>query len=276
MAAFWVVWAQIAWPETWALLRQMPPLYLLTAFLLYHLSKWIGALRYRQLLALVGRPLPVKTHLRLNYAGMFYSLFLPGSISGDGYKVLVLRNPDGNPGWKAITRLTALDRLSGVLGLLAWLVAMVPVSGFWAWMGAWQYAYIPLVVGGGLVAVLLVRFILRTPYGFIFRAAGWSLGVQGAQLLAALLLLMGLGIETAWLDYLVLFLLSSLATLFPFTVGGAGARELVFLVGARYAGLAAGPAVALGLLFFVINLLAALPGAWLMPSKAELRAKAEV
>lgn len=255
-------------------MRRLHPGVFLGAYLLYHASKWLGTGRYRQLLARAGRRLSWSLHLRLNYAGMFYSLFLPGSVGGDAYKIWALHSKEEDAlSWKTIGRLTLLDRLSGVLGLLVWLMLLLWASPrLQVWPTSWSLpagmamGLLPLVVALGL------KMLLQVTFRDVGYASLWSLGVQGSQLSAALLLLYGLGWEEAPVAYLALFLLSSLATLVPVTVGGAGARELVFLAGARHGGLEADPAVALGLLIFVINLFAALPGAWLIPAKNRLEA----
>ncbi len=47
---------------------------------------------------------------------MFYNLFLPGSISGDAYKVVRLTK-DFNVAYKKTTAAVLLDRFSGLLAL---------------------------------------------------------------------------------------------------------------------------------------------------------------
>jgi uncharacterized membrane protein YbhN (UPF0104 family) len=63
--------------------------------------------------------------------------------------------------------------------------------------------------------------------------------------------------------YLWLFLLSGIAAVIPFTIGGAGAREIVFMAGASLLGASAAQAVAVSLLFFLLSVLSAWAGAYL-------------
>ena len=61
-------------------------------------------------------------------------------------------------------------------------------------------------------------------------------------------------------NYLFLFFLSAIAGSVPITLGGVGAREVVFMWGALYLGVDENSAVALSLLFYVASAITALPG----------------
>ena len=87
-----------------------------------------------------------------------------------------------------------------------------------------------------------------------------SLFVQGLQLLAAWFILKALGLTVVPAAYLLLFLLSSIAAAIPFTIGGAGARELVFLFGANWFGIDPNVAVSLSLIFYLITVLMSFSG----------------
>jgi uncharacterized membrane protein YbhN (UPF0104 family) len=87
--------------------------------------------------------------------------------------------------------------------------------------------------------------------------------VQIIQVLQAWLLLAFLQVEQGWLAYGLVFLLSSLATLLPITIGGIGARELVFVFAAHQLGTSQDAAIAFSILFFIINVLSSLPGVFI-------------
>jgi len=57
-----------------------------------------------------------------------------------------------------------------------------------------------------------------------------------------------------------LFLLSSAIAVLPFTIGGIGARELVFIFGADYLFIDKNTAVAFSILFFVITAISSFTG----------------
>ena len=59
---------------------------------------------------------------------------------------------------------------------------------------------------------------------------------------------------------MTLFLLSSAVAVLPFTIGGVGARELVFIFGANYLLIDKNTAVAFSILFFVITAISSFTG----------------
>ena len=63
------------------------------------------------------------------------------------------------------------------------------------------------------------------------------------------------------IPFLLLFLASSIAAVIPFTIGGMGARELVFMSGATLLGVSGEQAVAVSLLFFLLTAVSSLCGA---------------
>lgn len=59
----------------------------------------------------------------------------------------------------------------------------------------------------------------------------------------------------------MLFLISSLVSIIPFTVGGIGAREMAFVIGANLIGSKPEVCVALSLIFYFISAVVSLSGA---------------
>ena len=61
-------------------------------------------------------------------------------------------------------------------------------------------------------------------------------------------------------EYLLVFFISSLATILPITLGGVGIREFVFIKAAEISEIEQHTAVALSVLFFGITVVSALVG----------------
>ena len=93
------------------------PGYLLLALFAFNLSKIVAAFRLNRFYKVIGVSLTDRYNLMLYYIGMFYNLFLPGSVGGDAYKVFLLHE-QGVGRTKPLILATLLDRLSG-LALLA-------------------------------------------------------------------------------------------------------------------------------------------------------------
>src|SRR5215510_501734 len=90
--------------------------WLLLAVLLLMLSKLFSAFRLNIYFRNIDIHLPEWKNIKLYWLGMFYNLFLPGSISGDAYKVVRLTK-DYNVAYKKTTAAVLLDRFSGLLAL---------------------------------------------------------------------------------------------------------------------------------------------------------------
>ena len=83
---------------------------------------------------------------------------------------------------------------------------------------------------------------------------------QLAQLICAWFILKSLGVTENFLAYQLVFLLSSIVAVLPLTIGGVGARELVFVYAHTYAGIEEATAVAFSLIFFLISAMISLIG----------------
>jgi uncharacterized membrane protein YbhN (UPF0104 family) len=254
--ALYIVFRKVDLGEMGAVLRQSEWLYLLPVVLLIAASKVLSSFRLNGFFRAVGLRLSERQNLRLYWLGMYYNLFLPGGIGGDAYKVYLLRQQDGvrtrDLVWAAL-----LDRGVGMLALLLFtflLLYWLPLPGVETWMIA--PAIVLALVAGGVILRLFGRRFSR----LYSQALGWSMGVQGLQLIAVLLLLQMTGQHAGHMGFLFLFLISSLLTALPISYGGAGAREIAFYFGASMLGLPEAPAVSISLLFYVSSLVVSLSG----------------
>jgi uncharacterized membrane protein YbhN (UPF0104 family) len=262
--ALWVVWTKIDPESTWQVLKRLHPAPFLLAIVFFNLSKVISSFRLNSYFLAGACRVGEMENLRLYYVGMFYNLFLPGGIGGDGYKVYRLHKQYKYP-VKALISSSLLDRLSGLVALLALTAGLSFVEDNWLLMREWNihFLVIPslllLYPGWWLVLRLFFRDYLKASPKADFQ----SLGVQFFQVLSALGLLYALGVEQAHAGYLFLFLISSVVAVLPFTIGGVGARELVMVVGVSYLPVEVNTAVAFTLLFFLVTAFSSLPGAFL-------------
>jgi uncharacterized membrane protein YbhN (UPF0104 family) len=253
---------QIDFSELGSILAAAEWLWLAAAFVAFNASKILSSVRLNRYFRELQIDLDEKTNLVLYYIGMFYNLFLPGGISGDGYKIYLL-NKAFHTGFKPLTQATLLDRISGLAALLFLGGALFCFSSF--------AALFPLLVPAAVLGMLLVLPVtwLMTKKLFgrflpIFRVTAWyAFGVQGLQLLSALFIVYALGMAGATVDYLTLFLVSSVVAVLPVSIGGIGLRELTFLYGFELIGGDVNTAVSFSLLFFIITVLSSLAGGFL-------------
>lgn len=238
-------------------LQQAQPLWLLAALALFVASKWLAARRLNQFFHRIGVPLSEAENLRLYWLGMFYNLFLPGGIGGDGYKVYLLHKRYRAP-TRPLVGAALLDRISGVAALLV-------LADVFFVLTSYPLPYKPALLLLIPVLIAVYFWAVRQFFGAftpILLSTSWqALLVQVAQVLCALCLLLALHETDQRLNYLLIFLVSSVASVLPLTIGGVGARELTFLLGAQFLHIHLPTAVALSLMFYLLSALTALPGA---------------
>tara|TARA_R110002124_G_scaffold170608_10_gene338338 strand:- start:10826 stop:11674 length:849 start_codon:yes stop_codon:yes gene_type:complete len=258
--ALYLVFNKIDTKTTWKVIQSSNPGWLFLAWVLFVISKFFSAIRLNIYFKDIGLQLPEMKNVKLYAIGMFYNLFLPGGIGGDGYKVYLLNKIHKIP-VKQLLSAVLLDRGNG-LAVLLWLMFCLmlilnlpwdfPVSMFW--LGVLGLVAIP--PGFYLVMLLFFKQFMRT----IPSSTGFSFLNQGLQLCSAYFILMSLGVQQQVIPYLFVFLVSSTVSVLPLTIGGVGARELVFVLAHEYVGIDQNVAVAFSLLFFLISMLTSLSG----------------
>jgi len=232
------------------------PGWLVWATVWFIASKLLGASRYNDLIKTDGIFLNNRQQLRLYWLGMYYNLLLPGGISGDGYKIKALMDAFQKP-FRRLFSITLFDRVSGVLALgqicLVLLLGLPVLQPFW-WV--WILGLLLSIPVSKIVFDRMIAASART----WARTTIQSLGVQIAQLVSTLGIVLALQQPEQWLGYSVVFLVSSVVAMLPFTIGGAGAREITFLWGARLLQLDTERSVAIAFIFYLISTLVALAG----------------
>lgn len=232
------------------------PIFLFLAFIAFVISQLISSSRLNTFFKGIGLKISETYNFKIYLLGMFYNLFLPGGIGGDGYKIFLLRKKFEIKG-RRLFQAIFFDRLSGLwaLGLIiSALVIFIPHLGIPNWVPV-------LVVAAGTVAYYAVMRKFFSDYSKQFVLSHIkALMVQSMQVISVILLLYALNFEGKFSPYLFMFLVSSLVAIFPFTVGGLGARELVFVYGAQYFQMDQHLAVIISLLFYCISALLSFSG----------------
>jgi uncharacterized membrane protein YbhN (UPF0104 family) len=232
------------------------PLFLFLAFIAFVISQIISSSRLNTFFKGIGLKISETYNFKIYLLGMFYNLFLPGGIGGDGYKIFLLRKKFEIKG-RRLFQAIFFDRLSGLwaLGLInAALLIFIPHLGIPNWVPV-------LVVAIGTIAYYLIMRKFFSDYSKHFALSHLkALMVQSMQVVSVILLLYALNFEGKFSPYLFMFLMSSLVAIFPFTVGGLGARELVFVYGAQYFQMDQHLAVIISLLFYCISALLSFSG----------------
>jgi uncharacterized membrane protein YbhN (UPF0104 family) len=248
----------------------------------------LSAVRWQRVLAAVGLRAPLPTLLRHYLASLFVGNVLPSTVGGDVLRVTRLSAANGDtPGTFASV---VIERLTGWLVLpvltlgavianpglrreapeavgLCLLIALGTLAGLVLLLIAAAHP----ALGGrltandgwrrftGAVHLGLDRFRRRPGLALEVLVVGFA--YQLTVMFAAFLAAQALGIDMGWTAILAFFPVVAIIQVIPVTIGGLGTREgaLVLLLGSL--GVASADAIALGLLFYGVNLVVSLLGA---------------
>ncbi|MFL0682391.1 MAG: YbhN family protein [Algoriphagus aquaeductus] len=269
--ALYLVFRKIDMEQLSQLTKSIHWFWLIPAGVLFILSKVATAIRLNRYFENIGIQLSESQNWRLYLIGMFYNLFLPGGIGGDGYKVYLLSRQFKTP-VKKLLQAALLDRLGGLVAivfLLFGLFLMVEVKLEFLESPAWN----ALMIAGLVLTIpafwLVQKLFFKDFLPSFWSGNAWSFAGQVAQLICAWFILKALGIHETILAYQLVFLLSSIVAVMPLTIGGVGARELVFVYAHSYAGIEETAAVAFSLIFFLISALVSLAGSFIQVDLAK-------
>jgi len=237
-------------------LKSINLLYFMLALLFYNISKIISAIRLNYYLKEVGIDLTFAKNLKLYYVGMFYNLFLPGGIGGDGYKAYLLKK-QYNKKLAPILKALFVDRVSGLVALI-FLAALLFIFSKYA-IYPLNYLAIATLI---LIYPLFYLFSKKSNLFLKYFKEANILGfvVQFLQLASALALIYAIDKNLPIVEFLVLFLISSIVSVLPITVGGVGVRELTFLYGLKFINYSPDIGIAFSFLFFIVTLISSFFG----------------
>jgi len=239
-------------------------------------------LRWSTILDAIGHPTSWRVVLPLTLIGLFFSQTLPTSIGGDGMRVWELHRRGVD--MSAAVSSVLIDRALGLLGIctlvsltapiLFGLVSDPAVTGGVVLMLAVGYSGIAVatlfdrlperlrrlpVVRGFASLSQRLRTVLLTPRSLI-GALGASLVYQLGIAAVVFILACGIGVRVAPEACLVLVPIANLSALLPISISGWGVREGAFAVAFGLVGIAASDAIAISVLFGLLNMLVGLTG----------------
>jgi glycosyltransferase 2 family protein len=248
----------------------------LVAIALVGLNVVVGAARWRAVLSAYGahsRP-SLWRATQLYFIAFFYNNYLPGAVAGDVVRGVVTRDVFGERGATAGLAVVLVERALGLFGVFLLLAIGLVAAGssldtgsLWLWSG--------LGIAGSLALVLalpfarrLARFLpgklrtiaervpaLSSTSAFIV-AALLSVLTQVCVALAGYVLLHAIEPSVDLGSSLLIVPLAAATTFLPITVGGAGAREAVYVtLGASLFHMAEADALAASLALWIAHLI---------------------
>lgn len=261
--AFFIVWLMTDFQKLWEIVSHANFLILAAAILVYQVSQWFSSFRLLQVLHQAQIHIQAKTNLLLYFVGMFYNLFFPGGVGGDGYKVHLFKKYLQIP-IKTSVRSVLYDRISG-LSALCFLI-LIAASLLVEEYRVYTLAALPLVWIG---FYLFTRIVFKRFTPVVWKVSGFSLIIQSIQLTCAYLILLAIGVEENQMAFLLVFMISAIISVLPISVGGAGVREASIAYMFQLMGMDSQQetAVALSLIFLGISIINAIPGIFVSERK---------
>ena len=258
LVLLYFIFTKIQLSDVLAIIKRTHPAYLFVAVVFFVFSKVIASFRLNLYFHQLSIFLTQKSNLKLYLLGMFYNLFLPGGIGGDAYKGFLIKKKFGIPTKKVISVLV-LDRLSGLLLLFIYACILA------LFLKNEVLNRFEVLLGFGIVlSVFIFWFLNRRFFAYVlsifWKSLGYSALVQLAQLISILFILKALNIEAHTIAYLFIFLISSIVSVVPLTLGGIGSREVTFFYGALWLGLDENTSVSISMIFFLITAIVSLLG----------------
>ena len=259
VVCFWYISKKIDFSQALRALQNANWLFLFFSVLLYVLSKIVAAYRLNIYFKNISLHLPQWKNMKLYWLGMFYNLFLPGSISGDAYKIVILNKRLKAP-YKKTSAAVLLDRFSGLLGLgvLLCIYGVVVLDDLLVDI---------ILVSGCIAAFATLYFIIKKFFkeflsGFL-PTFFWGIIVQGIQVLGVYLILTALHVDVNMQQWVFIFLAASVISVLPISLGGGlGTREVVFTEGASFFHLDPHLGVIISLLFYLSSVAGSVWGAY--------------
>lgn len=256
VACFWYISRKIDLSNVYKILWHINLEWLILAVAAFLFSKFLSAIRLNIYFKNIGIRLPFIKNIKLYWLSMFYNIFLPGSISGDAYKIIRLTK-QFQISYKKTAAAVLLDRFSGLFALLlllSFIWTYVFKSAFYSW---W-------IVGVAIGCIPVFFLAVKLYFPYFLKSFNitylWAIAVQVFQLACMVAIIKGLHITTEEDVYLLMFMISSVVAVLPFTIGGLGAREMVFLWGAEHFHLDINTAVMASVLFYLTTLVSSFFG----------------
>jgi uncharacterized protein (TIRG00374 family) len=250
------LWKQVGGQQVFLTLRSARLDLLIGAWIVFLIGIIIRVFRWRVLLHGLGLHPSFGLLLKLYLVGGFFSTFLPSGFGGDVVRILELSREESGP---AATGTVIVDRLTGLLSLMAMGLVVLPFApGLASWL-RWTYLVIAIIgLGGGFILLegRILRFIMghisdwfKLPAALSLEGTGVLARIYqavtgcGAKAIRSALLLstffnifnilvhwlcaLSVGIDVNLTFHFIAVPLFALTLLIPISVGGLGARDWV-------------------------------------------------
>ncbi|ETO21160.1 hypothetical protein RFI_16046 [Reticulomyxa filosa] len=249
--------------KLWFYLKEASLSCLFVALIVSVISYIFSGLRSQFYFEKYGLKLFKKFAVALYFLGSSFNIVLLGGIGGDGYKIFYLWKLEKFSKIKSL-RIIFYERVNGVYVLILFGLIFAFFSDF-----VHIIPYFTYLMTLGLITVtpaylLGAKYMIRDKIDIAVGALKFSFFVQLTQYIMYSFIIIGieptLSFHT-WINFAVLFAISSIVAIIPITIGGAGLRDLTFLYGTQFISTEHKElGIAVCILIFTISSISCLPG----------------
>jgi len=235
---------------------------LAAALALVLLMYLLVSLRWRTLAGALGLALSVRFALRAVFLGVFGGQLLPASVGSDLVRGWAAARHSGSVPRAAAS--VVADRLVALFGACLLLALAHAALGGIALPFAGVLAPAAVLASGGLLLGFLLACRVPLQPVPVAAAALAALAIHAIGVLAAALTAAAYGVDASLAVWFSIIPVSLIATAVPISINGWGVREAVIVALAAGHGIAAADALVVSITLGVLNVVASLPGAYLL------------
>lgn len=284
-----IVLAVILWmsgiEETLVTLSKANLIYLPLGVLVYVASQVISSYRWQFLAKALGFKLPLREFLDFYMLGMYFSLFLPGSIGGDVGRVYYLAKRTGRKKREALLTLLA-ERGVGLVGIMVIMgaVCLTPYADPLPSAVRWFFLLLALALflgflllqvipvdklsrrfpDNGLVQLVVQSQVYWKNWPMLAASVALSFLVHGLMVLIHWLIAVGLDIQVEPVYLAVVYGAVMMLSIIPVFFNGLGIREGGYQYFLAKVGVLSATGLAFGLYWFAVSLLTSLLGGFVL------------
>lgn len=239
--------------------RKLNWLHLLFAFLCFNVSYNLSAIRLKNYLRNGGINSSYKSSLNIGYRSSLVSNFLPGGVGGEGYKIYIL-NKIYMMNLVDAFKIVLSDRGSGMLALAILSFVLLPFASLKIEIVEnykWLLALLGLLINLGLYRYITKKYLNET-LKLSAHALFYSLIVQLLCATAYYAILSDINPNIGIIEYSIAFFLSSVALVFPVSLGGIGIREISLVYSSYMLNIDTEIAITGAIIFYLISLVSSM------------------
>ncbi len=268
--------------NTFQIVKNFELKYFLSALIVLLLQIVIATIRWRKVLNSLNILYPFKKVFYYLWIGLFFNQVLPSSIGGDVFRGHYICK-EGCSIKKSILSVL-LDRIFGVIGLVILVAIMTPIFFNRVNDSTAQFGLIILSIGSiGIISLiftldlfpkkLLHWRVVRGLFSLTYEARRLmfsslsgiklitlSVVIHIFSIISIVILSQAESLDISWINIMLIVPLTTLFMTIPISIAGWGVREGVMVIGLGYLGVSSESALALSILFGLLQLVISLPG----------------